>query len=280
MLAGGFNPSTQDLQALYLNEETKKHARDWLTESADVREFRDRWVSGRDLFLEIVVIILIGWEISLSISGEHQQARNFDDQQKVLTAMQQSTKDTAAQLALLKSTTEEMSKGVERNAKAAEASSATAAKSLVISERAYVSAIPTPSELKAGEKFKITNTFLNSGKTPAISFITKSWFGYSQKGTSVEDAYKQAIHEVVFDESVLSKSVLGPGQPSQQFVESGVPLTEADIASTTNGTIIWYIFIELSYNDTFSRPHVARTCNRYDPDSKKMLYCRVLNTTD
>jgi hypothetical protein len=40
MLAGDLNPSTDDLKALYQTEETKKHARDWLTEASDIREYK------------------------------------------------------------------------------------------------------------------------------------------------------------------------------------------------------------------------------------------------
>jgi hypothetical protein len=41
MLAGGFTPSSEDLQALYHDEQSRAHARDWLTERADYRERHD-----------------------------------------------------------------------------------------------------------------------------------------------------------------------------------------------------------------------------------------------
>jgi|HubBroStandDraft_6_1064221.scaffolds.fasta_scaffold13708_2 hypothetical protein len=61
------------------------NARDWLTERADARERRERWISGRDLFLEIVIIALIGWEIHEG----RQQA-------KVLEHMDSTSGDTAS----------------------------------------------------------------------------------------------------------------------------------------------------------------------------------------
>ncbi len=85
MLAGGFSPKPADLLGLYHTEETRQHARDWLTERADYRERRDRWISGRDFVLEIVIIVLIGWEIHEG----RQQA-------KVLEHMDRSTGDTAS----------------------------------------------------------------------------------------------------------------------------------------------------------------------------------------
>src|SRR5579859_1880427 len=135
MLAGGFNPSTTDLQALYETEETRKHARDWLTETADLCEYKDRWVSGRDLFLELVVIALIGWEIWLSYAADRQQAQNFNAQQTVLQNLQTSSKATAETLTSLKTTTEAMNTSVQRNAAAAEANAATSAQTLHMSER-------------------------------------------------------------------------------------------------------------------------------------------------
>jgi len=62
-LASGHTPRSKDLQVIYHTDETVQHARDWLTERADYHERRERWISGRDFFLEIVIIALIGWEI-------------------------------------------------------------------------------------------------------------------------------------------------------------------------------------------------------------------------
>ena len=95
MLAGGFNQSTNDLRALYQTEQTRQHARDWLTERSDYQWRHDRWIESRDLFLEIVIILLIGWEIRLSYQQEKQQAANFVEQQKVLTNMLTSSQTTA-----------------------------------------------------------------------------------------------------------------------------------------------------------------------------------------
>ena len=238
------------------------------------------WVSTRDLILEIVVIALIGWEIFLSIRAEHQQSDNFDAQQKVLKDMQTSTKDTATTLGLLKTTTETMSRGVERNAEAAEASSNTAKKSLVLSERAYVSASATPSELKTGEHFTITTTFQNSGKTPAIDFTVSGYFGFVAKGLDEASIYQQARQSVVFKEKSESKSILGPSQNAAQRLESIAPLTDADVTATQDGSRVWYIFVDVNYKDIFDRLHVTKLCEYYDPSHKSLLMCHSLNKAD
>lgn len=120
MLAGGFTPSTDDLKALFLSEDTRQHARDWLTERNDFRDRRDRWTSLRDFVLEIAVIALIGWEIRLAIQQGVQQSENFDRQQQVLTNLQRSSEtsvrslDSAVQsLNRLTTTTDQQAKKLE-----------------------------------------------------------------------------------------------------------------------------------------------------------------------
>ena len=243
---------------------------------------RDYWsfVSTRDLLLEIAVILLIWKEITLSIGADRQQAENFKKQQAVLTAMQQSTQDTAAQLKLLKSTTEDMNRGVERNAQAAEASSKTAAKSLVVSERAYVSAGSVATEPKIGEKFKVTNTFMNSGKTPAIELSMTGFFGITRSAVGPEESYREALAAVTLNDKVSSRTIIGPGQSSSQTIESKEPMSDLEMLQINSGLSIAYAFLEVKYTDTFGRHHTTFSCSRYEPERKIMVACRTMNKAD
>jgi len=96
MIAGGFVPDWADLKAIYQTEETRQHARDWLSERADYRDAWDSWKSARDLILEIAVILLILAEIVLSAIFGIIAIREGRDQAKVLTHMDQSTVATAS----------------------------------------------------------------------------------------------------------------------------------------------------------------------------------------
>ncbi|HXN52761.1 MAG TPA: hypothetical protein VN943_12570 [Candidatus Acidoferrum sp.] len=279
MLAGGFNPSTNDLQTINASAISRQDARDWLTERNSLQEYRERWVPLRDFILEIVVVGLIGWEIVLGIRQEKHQGENFDQQQKVLTSMQESSESTAKTLTALQNTTETMNKSVERNAAAAEATSTTAAKSLVLSERAYVSCVTTGDEPKEGEKLRARSSILNSGKTPAIDFEAKSMTGLVPKNTSIEEARKLAV-SVAFDEKAKSKSILGPGQSSQQGVESNAALSTGELSALRDFTEIWYVFSFVRYKDTFNHQHTTETCNRYEPDHKIMVLCSEGNKAD
>ncbi len=278
MLAGGFNPSTSDLQAINASPISRQDARDWLTERNSRQEYRERWIPLRDFILEIAVVALIGWEIVLGIRQEKHQGANFDQQQKVLTSMQKSSEGTAKTLTALENTTETMNKSVERNAAAAEATSTTAAKSLVLSERAYVSCVTTGDEPKDGEKLRARSLILNSGKTPAIDFEAKSMTGLVPKNVSIEEARKLAL-SAVFNEKA-SRSILGPGQSSQQGVESNAPLTTGELSALRDRTEIWYVFSLVRYKDTFNHQHLTETCNRYEPDHKVMVLCSAGNKAD
>ncbi len=278
MLAGGLTPSTEDLKNLYQTEQSRRCARDWLTESADVREFRDRWVSGRDLFLEIVVIGLIGWEIHMGYRQERQQSYDFSEQQKVQTNLARSSDATAKTLTALQTTTETMSKNVERNAKAAEQSSATAAKTLHISERAYLACTVVTIPPKEGEKLRVTSTVTNSGRTTAIEVEGASRTGLLPKGTSEDDARNLVFSNVIMGSP--SKSILAPGQTMDQIVDSPIPLISAEVSAIDEGNKVWYLFVEVKYKDIFDHQHSTEACMFYLPAIKRMANCSKFNKAD
>ena len=180
VLAGGFAPAPAELQPIYQNADVQKRTRDWLTERADIREFRDKWVSARDLILEIVVIVLIGWELVVARRSDRMQDKNFTKQQNILQNLADSSRDTASILGALKSTTETMNQNivtlqgpVERNAKAAEATSSTASKSLDISTRAYLSsAVVMEGTPTVGQKWRFSVSTTNTGKTAAVEVVS------------------------------------------------------------------------------------------------------------
>jgi hypothetical protein len=94
ILAGGLT--------LHQTDESREHARDWLTERADYREKWDQWKSFKADILEISVIALIGIEIALSlifggigIYEGGKQAQVLDRQAKVLEHMDTSAAATA-----------------------------------------------------------------------------------------------------------------------------------------------------------------------------------------
>ena len=73
----------------------------------------DAFVAKRDLWLEIVVIGLITMELLLGLYQERQLAKDAEQQQRVLTNLEASSKATAGTLGSSKSTTEKMNEGIQ-----------------------------------------------------------------------------------------------------------------------------------------------------------------------
>jgi hypothetical protein len=75
---------------------------------------RDSWVSIRDFVLEIVVIVLIVWEIGVGYSQERQQDKAFEKEQKILSSMETSSAATAQTLGSLATTTFAMNRALQK----------------------------------------------------------------------------------------------------------------------------------------------------------------------
>jgi hypothetical protein len=102
MLAGGLTPASEDLQEIYQTRESRNHARDWLTETTDIQDYRERWIPLRDLLLEIAVIVLIAIEIFFSVYFGIVGLREGQSQEKILSALQQSTETTSTSMSSVK----------------------------------------------------------------------------------------------------------------------------------------------------------------------------------
>lgn len=111
VLASGHTPRAMDLQVIYHTDDTVESARVWLTQRSRSRLRRERFT----LFLEIVVVALIGWEISLGYRQERLQSRNFKEQQQVLTNLENSSAATASTLGSLQNTTQIMNRHYKCN---------------------------------------------------------------------------------------------------------------------------------------------------------------------
>jgi hypothetical protein len=293
VLAGGYTPSTKDLQGLYQTEESRQHARDWLTERADYHERHDRWTSLRDFLLEIVVIFMIGWEIHLGIKADREQNENFEKQQQVLSNLRDSSKSTADTLAALKQTTEamrdmsgeelgEMKKSAtqsEKSAKTAVESKEIAAKSLEVSQRAYVSGIfELAGPPKAGEKLHVKAVLENTGLTPALEVTSLIRMPILPIAQTLDSVHELA-YGTVFS-GTRSTTTLGHGQTFQQSIESITEPSELDVTEINEGRIRVYVFVLSTYRDSFDYPHKVELCVYYDPKFKQLMNCDKYNTAN
>jgi hypothetical protein len=286
-LASGHNPRAKDLQTIYATDETVEHARTWLTERGRSRRWRERIT----LSLEIVVVLLIGWEIYLGHQQERLQSRNFKEQQQVLTNLQTSSAATAKTLTSLQSATESMNTilqmqldaarkseaQAERSAKAGEASASVATLSLHISERAYVHVEAGVTSIpKVGEKLGFQAYFANSGQTPALDVVTRARSGLDPASDTAEHA-----RSVAFGPSVpipyTSKGIIPAGGTVQTSWQSAAPFSQAEVDGLTTHRITLYVFADVTYKDEFNRPHQTNFCAFFDPTTNTLLRCGSLN---
>lgn len=264
-----------------------EHARDWLTERTRSRQRHERITFA----LEIAVVLLILGEILLALWQGHLQSKNFDDQQKVLTNLQDSSAATAKTLASLQSATESMNTTLqmqleaakksaaqaERSAKAGEASAATASQTLHMSERAYVDVDAGVTSIpKAGEKLGFQAYFANSGRTPALDVVTRVRSGIVLASDTTENA-----RSVAFGPSVpipyTSKAIISAGGKVQTSWQSAAPLSQAQLDGLTTHGMTLYVFADVTYKDEFNRPHRTNFCSFLDPKTNTLLRCGSLN---
>ena len=246
--------------------------------------------------MEIAVLGLIGWEISLSYSGEKLQADNFATEKKLLTDLSTNTSTTATNLATLQTTTDLMKQSAEKqleatkaivaastkSAKAAEASSKTAVEALHISERPYLNVDATLSTpLKAGEKLKFTAIVTNTGKSTAMDMVCMMRSSVAPSQMSLE-----TIHEQAFSAPVSGRlsqgSLAANGGHAETIWESSIPVTDDVISSIKNKDITIYVFGQVVYSDLVGPVHQHHThiCAYYDPDRNGLMLCESFQKID
>jgi cytoskeletal protein RodZ len=290
MLATGLTPRPEELQDIHYSKEKVEQARVWLTK----RRSSSRWRERITLLLEIVVVLLIGWEIYLGYQQERLQSQNFEKQQQVLTNLETSSAATAKTLTSLQSATESMNTTLqmqldaakksaaqsERSAKAGEASASTASQALHVSQRAYVhitaSLLKPPAE---GERVHPIATIANVGHTPALDVAVLLFFSFVPASTAIKTARDIAS---AYPQSGPGHSLftLPSGQTSTNQTDSQGPYLQSMVDQMTNGEAVLYVFATASYKDVFGQPHHTEICGFYQPKLNTFGACAEYNKSD
>jgi hypothetical protein len=280
---------TPELVGLTSDDTIIKYGRDWLTERATLKDYRENFVSFRDFVLEMIVIYLIFSEISSGNKHEKHQDTLFSLQQTSLNSLNDRSADTVDSLKQLKTATdtlaqtmqkalEQASKNAEaseKSARAAQASAETAIKALHVSERAYISATPEPkSTLKAGEKFTIGIDLFNSGKTAALDVVGSTKGLSVPSELTVDAAYK--LSQTLITKGVASKTPVFAGGHLEQNMDSGI-LSDQDVLEITSGAKTYYIFVDIEYVDVYGKRHHTRTCAFYNSRTTHLSPCDSLS---
>jgi hypothetical protein len=269
--------------------EDPEHAGEWLKERATSRQRRESITFA----LEVVVVVLIGGEILLALWQEHLQSLNFNDQQQVLTNLQNSSAETAKTLTSVRSATESMNAILQlqldalkksaaetaRTAKAGEASASTASQALHISERAYVHMTPylrkPPS---SGEKLQISVLVGNAGRTSALDLEVHCSATLVPSSTPFNEAFQSAL--AVPSHTLASVTVLQSGQTTEAPADSPHELSQTDVEQLTGDKMSLYLFATATYKDVFQQAHHTEICVFYLPKSNTFMNCHDHNKSD
>ena len=255
---------------------------------------RNEELAQRDFKMEVGVMVLIGFEIVLSVVGlwmGYQQGKVLDKQTSALTHMDTSTAATASAMTSLQHATESMNTTLQmqldalkksaaetaRSAKAGEASASTASQALHVSERAYVHVDAGVTSIpKVGEKLGLKAYFENSGRTPALDVVTRVRSGLDPASDTAEHA-----RSIAFGPSVpipyTSKGTIPAGGKVQTSWQSAAPLSQAEMDGLTTHQMMFYVFADATYKDEFNRPHRTHFCAFLDPTTNTLLRCESLN---
>jgi hypothetical protein len=214
------------------------------------------------------------------------QDKNFAKQQNILQNLADSSRDTASILSALKSTTETMNQNivtlqgpVERNAKAAEATSSTASKSLDISTRAYLStAVVMEGAPTVGQKWRFSVSTTNTGKTAAVEVVSAVFQALAPPDISLATLHSKAV--LIPPQGSPSKSVIAMNQQLAQPTEFDHPLTEDEVTRILDGRLRAYVFSDISYEDIFAHRHHTQVCVVYESSLKQIRNCSGLNKSD
>jgi hypothetical protein len=160
------------------------------------------------------------------------------------------------------------SKAVQTSAEAAKLQAVTTKKELVSSietsrtdQRAWVSCngLKFEKDLKAGELNPFYLKFINSGKTPALHIRIKCTYHVQERGKP------DIISTELRDEDLA----LGPGREYEFRFDTVPPrLNQAAVDALESKTIIFTLFVEITYKDIFQNFHKTGICGFYSPELK------------
>jgi len=126
--------------------------------------------------------------------------------------------------------------------------------------------------LKEGESMANLGIYLtNSGKTPAQNIMQR--FAYRTLSAGVE-------FSPVYPSKPQSIGSLQPGFTIRLVAPPTPKATRAQIASYSNGSLLFYIFGHVTYDDVFGRPHETTFCMWMLQSLSAFTDCGTYNKAD
>jgi hypothetical protein len=272
-------------QAIHHTEPTEPSSNNVERATKDLDSIRiaEWWLIGIQvcvLITGIVVCIIYGKQLTIMrkqfdvMQGQLNEMKSgsADTHELAIQAKNQAdrTKDVADRALIQANATNALAKEAKRSADLSERTSH-------LDERAWVGPnAVSPFEIKAGEYFpSITVNVKNSGKTPAINFISLTAYRAFERGQKF-----RAIYDPVT--ATPSSTILQPNMELGLAPTSNPDrkMTEAHMTAMRNGDIVVYLFGKATYQDIFRQTHHFTFCMYVEKTLKTMASCNTYNSAD
>ena len=143
-----------------------------------------------------------------------------------------------------------------------------------LDQRAWLGYLETTDiSVKANEKTRIKQWFINTGKTPAIKIHGRSSSVALLRDKPFGPVYRET-------DKAPSASILMPNQ--RIFFDSTAETlnNQRGIDLLVSGDLVMYFFGELCYADIFKLPHYVSFCTFLNRDLTTVSNCQTYNETD
>jgi hypothetical protein len=145
-------------------------------------------------------------------------------------------------------------------------------------QRAWIGMMQVTGIPEVGKPFHAAVLFQNTGKTPAMDFVSQERMGPLASGQ------KFAANWVVTNAlGIQSHALLFPNQSYGAVVkisDQDLAIDQPALDSINTGKVTIYTFGRGCYKDVFKKKHWIRFCEIYDPTGKNWISCAEYNEID
>ena len=254
------------------------------TELADRIKRSDLWM----ISLTAAIVVLTGMNVWVFYRESEGSARDIKELTTkagdMVTAVSQSlVEDRTTIKAILKENHEalaasegQIDSSLRESANQGRAGLQAATAQMRLDQRAWIGFVADNVAVVNGNKLTQAIVVTNSGKTPAFNVKMKSEGKFIPHGTEVTPPdYKGPVWIGEGD----SASTMPPGNARQIFVPP-VTFTDDGVKQINAGTVVYYQFGYVTYEDVFRRHHRTNFCVYMIPGLSGTTDCRKFNDAD
>lgn len=144
-------------------------------------------------------------------------------------------------------------------------------------QRAWVGMMQITGIPEVGKPFHMTVLFQNTGRTPAMDFVSQ------ERMIPLASGQEFAPNWAAKAPGIHSHALLFPNQSFTAVVKSSgqdVAVDQPALDFVSNGKMTLFVFGRACYKDVFRQKHWIRFCESYDPAGKDWVACAKFNEID